>query len=70
MADLEGIRIRKKKKNRNWKSRIKMILAIILGIVAFIIIITAAWKEQLLNVTSGKINNNQIKYVAKIGTRI
>ena len=47
--------------------KIKMVIIIAIAIFAFILIITAAWKQQLLEITSGECNNNEIEYVTKIG---
>lgn len=57
-----NIKLGRKRKNFS-KSTIKKILAIILAVVAFIIIITAAWKQQLLEVTSGSINEDNNKTI-------
>ena len=38
---------------------VRLTIIIIISFAAFIIIITAAWKEKLLEVTSGQVNRNE-----------
>ena len=56
----EGLRDRLKRINSYIPKLVKLVTIIIIAVFAFIIIITAAWKAKLLEVTSGKNIDNKI----------
>ena len=55
MEESEGLRSKLKKIYKGIPKTLKLILIIIISVIAFIIIIAAAWKQKLLKVTSGEI---------------
>ena len=56
----ESLRDKLKRINKNTPKTVKLILIIVIAVFAFIIIITAAWKQELLKITSGKSNEIKI----------
>lgn len=66
MADSESGVLKRKKIGKG----IKRIVIIVIAVIAFIIIICAAWKQNLLKITSGKLDKNKVEYILVSNTNL